>query len=471
MRLAPASLSLRLLLVVISSVWLFSMVSFAIFINDRSGQAAFWAAKEWSQRIVDLLHLVDVLSPAERAPMLQRLSTQSLQINSANDNNVTSARKISDLKFAERLQTELARQLPRNRIRSVAAANADVTPDVVFVSDEHTGTIDSSNLYDVAVELTDGSVMTIRFSKADVTVASVTLALTLLMAFAAALVAGTYQVSRGISRPLLALAKAAEALGKGLEGAPISESGPKELRQTARAFNAMQDRLRRYVYNRTQVLTAMSHDLRTPITRIRLRCESIADSALRTKMIRDVEQMQLMIHESLDMLKGLQDSEAAARINVNALVSAICEDYAELGLTLHTQCNVLTPLWARPQLLRRALTNLLDNARKLVDVASLTVTDSSNEVIFKIADAGPGIPPAELERVFEPFYRLEASRNRDTGGAGLGLSIARDIAHTHGGQLTLANRTGGGLEATLVIPRTRENEAGRSRSNPRIADH
>jgi len=196
----------------------------------------------------------------------------------------------------------------------------------------------------------------------------------------------------------------------------------------------------------------MSHDLRTPITRLRLRAESLTPPQLQRQFVYDLESMQLMVQGALDMLQGLESIESVQPVNLSALLSALCDDYEELGLPIAVSGEIGHPLWCRPQALRRLLTNLLDNARQYAQRVSIAVEERSNELVVRVADDGPGIPEAELERVMEPYYRVESSRNRATGGTGLGLSIARDIAQGHGGQLSLRNRSGGGLEATLSIP-------------------
>jgi signal transduction histidine kinase len=197
----------------------------------------------------------------------------------------------------------------------------------------------------------------------------------------------------------------------------------------------------------------MSHDLRTPITRLRLRAETLSPPQLQRDFVRDLESMQLMVQGALDMLQGLESTEPVRAVNLSALFSALRDDYEALGLPISISGEIQQPLWCRPQALRRLLTNLLDNARRYAQTVAVRVEEIGNDVIVHIADDGPGIPEAELERVMEPYYRVESSRDRATGGTGLGLSIARDIAQGHGGQLTLRNRLEGGLEVIVSIPR------------------
>jgi signal transduction histidine kinase len=177
----------------------------------------------------------------------------------------------------------------------------------------------------------------------------------------------------------------------------------------------------------------------------------VSEPVLQAKMAVDLEQMAAMVQESLESLQGLEATESVQPVRVDSLLRALQSEYQELGFPLEVHNAVHDSVPARPQALRRALTNLIDNARQFATAASIRVQRMGDDCVFLIGDNGPGIPAAELERVFEPFCRLESSRNRGTGGAGLGLSIARDIAHAHGGLLTLANKPNGGLEARLVL--------------------
>jgi signal transduction histidine kinase len=214
----------------------------------------------------------------------------------------------------------------------------------------------------------------------------------------------------------------------------------------------MQDRLYRYLDSRSRVLAAMSHDLKTPLTRLRLQVETIDDAALAERMIRELTEMEGMVREALALFGGLDDGEPAAAVDVNELIASLAAQFAEGGASVTVSGRARAPFTGKAQALKRCLTNLVSNAVKFGARAALVVEDDG-ELVIRVRDEGPGIPPAELERVFEPFYRRESSRNRDSGGTGLGLTIARDIAQAHGGTLTLENRPGGGLEALLVLPR------------------
>jgi signal transduction histidine kinase len=255
-----------------------------------------------------------------------------------------------------------------------------------------------------------------------------------------------------ITRPLRDLATAADAMGRGVRGPPLAESGARELRRATRAFNTMQERLRRYLDSRTRVLAAMSHDLRTTLTRLRLRAETIDNDDLRTRFSADLDEMAQMVQGALGLFKDLNDDEPPDAVDVDALLTTLQGEFAEMDADVKIEGATQGPISAKPLALKRCLTNLLHNAIKYGTRATVVVSDG-DEVVLRIRDQGPGIPAEALDQVFEPFFRVEASRNRDTGGAGLGLSIARDIAQAHGGSIALKNLDGGGLEVTLTLPR------------------
>jgi signal transduction histidine kinase len=257
---------------------------------------------------------------------------------------------------------------------------------------------------------------------------------------------------RWASKPLLELADAAHRLGRGESFEPLPETGPRETRQANVAFNRMRERLDRFIRDRTTMLAAVAHDLRTPITSLRLRAEFIEDEEGKTKILETLQEMQAMAEALLAFARSDAESEKTRPTDVTALAESLVEDAAESGKNVRFDPSPSVTLPCRPFALRRALGNLIDNAVFYGDRASIEVQRSGDEVRIIVDDAGPGIPASELDRVFEPFVRLEASRNRATGGAGLGLAIARTIVRGHGGDIRLQNRPEGGLRAILSLP-------------------
>lgn len=267
----------------------------------------------------------------------------------------------------------------------------------------------------------------------------------------AVLVAAGFAVRR-ITRPLRRLADAADRLGRGEDVPPLPEDGPEEARRTTHAFNAMQGRVRRFVADRTRMIAAMSHDLRTPLTSLRLRAEFVDDDETREKMIATIDEMSRMTEATLAFARDDARDEAARRTDVAALVRAIVDDFADMGADVVADGPDRLDMTVRPSALRRALRNLVENALRYGVRARVTLARGPRETVITVDDDGPGIPADRIDEVFEPFTRLETSRNAETGGVGLGLSTARSIVRAHGGEITLTNREGGGLTATVRLP-------------------
>jgi len=305
----------------------------------------------------------------------------------------------------------------------------------------------------VQVRLSDGATATFQQVLPEDVIAWPVRLLLILLILLVSVVALAALAVRTLIRPLSVLADAATELGRDIRRPPLAETGPLEVRRAAQAFNTMQEQLIRYLEDRNRILAAVSHDLKTPITRLRLRTELLEDAPLQAKFQVDLDEMQRMVQTSLDFLRGGEDSEPMAAVDVNALLDCLREDVEDTGQQVRIDGTVRQPLRCRPLALKRCLANLVDNALKYGRYPEIRVADHPERLTLAVRDHGPGIPATELERVFEPFYRLESSRNRDTGGSGLGLSIARNIARAHGGELMLRNHPQGGLEAVLELPR------------------
>ena len=246
-------------------------------------------------------------------------------------------------------------------------------------------------------------------------------------------------------------ATAAERLGRDPRAPPLHLKGPLEVRQAASAFNEMQERLRRYVDDRTAMVGAVAHDLRTPLTRLRFRVEGAPDP-LREKMVADMDQMDAMISSALAFVRDATQPFERRRLELSSLVESVAVEMAETGLKVGADNTAPVIIDGDPVALRRLVANLLDNAVKFGSCAEARVYREGGTAIIEVDDNGPGIPEREHERVFEPFQRGEPSRSRETGGAGLGLAVVRSVARAHGGEATLANREAGGLRASVRLP-------------------
>jgi len=275
----------------------------------------------------------------------------------------------------------------------------------------------------------------------------------LLLAQLLVLAACAWAGMRLVTRPLKRLAAAADQLGPDLQPSLVAESGPAEVAQAARAFNAMQRRIAGYLNERMQILAAISHDLQTPITRMRLRVDLLEGMPEADKFRHDLDAMRTLVQEGVGYAKTLQGSqEQLRRLDLDALVRSIANDYADTGSPVTMVGEVTVPVTTRPHALRRILTNLVDNALKYGERAELRVRLEQDHLYIDVCDTGPGIPEAQLLAVLQPFYRVEGSRNRETGGSGLGLAIAHQLALSLAGELSLHNRSEGGLCARLKLP-------------------
>ena len=259
-------------------------------------------------------------------------------------------------------------------------------------------------------------------------------------------------VIRGFMRPITRLAAAAERLGIDGDVSILQETGAPEMRAAARAFNEMQLRLRRLIDDRTQMLAAISHDLKTPITRLRLRAEFIEEPALQDKMLADLAEMEAIVTSTLAFARSDARSEDSEAVDLADMLQSLAESRADSGALVGYEGPAHLTIRARPIALRRALSNLIDNAIKYGTSAHIALRIEDRQAVVEIADEGPGIAAEQMELVFRPYYRLEVSRSRETGGVGLGLSIARAVIRAEGGEIALTNRPEGGLCARVTLP-------------------
>lgn len=258
--------------------------------------------------------------------------------------------------------------------------------------------------------------------------------------------------TRRLARPLQSFARAARRFGDDFHAPPINPVGPREIREATVAFNTMQAQIQRFVADRTQMLAAISHDLRAPLTRMRLRGEFIEDPEQQWKLFRDVDEMDLMINSALEFFRDEARLEQTTPFDLAELLLTLIDDFRDQGVTVDYEGPHRLVFSGRPQGLKRAIVNLIENAVKYGNRPRLRLAKSSTGVTLEVIDSGPGIPDASLEQVFAPFFRLEQSRNRDTGGVGLGLPAARAIIVGHGGHLSLKNAPQGGLIARIDLP-------------------
>ncbi|MDL5601504.1 HAMP domain-containing sensor histidine kinase [Bacillus subtilis] len=269
----------------------------------------------------------------------------------------------------------------------------------------------------------------------------------------ALMIACTWLAVRIAIRPLTRLANAVETLDPNAHPINLDEQGPNEVAYAARAFNTMQARIAAYLKERMQLLAAISHDLQTPITRMKLRAEFMDDSAEKDKLWNDLGEMEHLVREGVAYARSIHGStEESRRTNLDSFLDSLVFDYQDMGKEVQLSGKSEAVIDTRPHALRRVLVNLTDNALKFAGAAELLIQRDKTGLSIKVMDRGPGIAEEELAQVMEPFYRVENSRNRSTGGTGLGLAIAQQLAMALGGSLNLSNREGGGLCAELKLP-------------------
>jgi signal transduction histidine kinase len=467
----PQSLFGRLLAASVLALLLAHVAMLFLIAQEREHFVLQGSVREWTRRIAEISAILQPMSAPERAAAVAELSAprgwpekprspEGMPGHRARGGERGFPRlPLPSLDFAPALTEQLRAALGTSYQIQVGATPEPAPPAIpvpapFYQAHElalHQG---SAQRYDVTVRFADGYTVVyrvMRMPRGAPLPRNLFLNLALLLLV---LVIVLYAVARSITRPLSDLARAADSVGRDSRPTQLKERGARELRDAARAFNTMQDRLHRYLDSRSRVLAAMSHDLKTPLTRLRLQIETLDNPPMQARIGRELDEMEGMVREALALFRGIGDGESQAPIDIDALLAQVGREFAEMGAEVTLAGHSLQPYVGKPQALKRCLTNLVANAIQFGSHAELVVQDGS-ELIIRVSDRGPGIPTAELERVFEPFYRLESSRNRDSGGSGLGLAIARDIAQAHGGSLTLANLPAGGLEAALRLPRRR----------------
>ena len=456
-RILPRSLFGRLVLVLLGGLIVAQLAAAYINLAERDRLLYRAGGMQLAQRIADIARLLDSVPPQERrriaavfnAPPLAVTLDHPLLAQNGKDDARNSV-------FAGVLRFALGAEMP---VRLIRRPGGFVPPPGGPMMRHSMGGHVMAGMppggasYLVQIRLRDGTLVTFDtyLSPAESSI-PLRLGLTLLVLLGTVIALSLIAV-KWATGPLSALAVAAEKLGRDIDRPPLEEKGPLEVRRAASAFNVMQQRLSRFLADRARVLTAMSHDLKTPLTRLRLRMETVNDPVLRGKIEKDLDEMQSMVTQTLDYMRDSSRAEPAQQIDLMALLETLQIDFRDTGHPVEIKGSIANPYVGRPLALRRCLSNLVENAIRYGGRAMIELEEGAKEVVVRIDDDGPGMPEDELERAFEPFYRGEGSRSRETGGTGLGLGIARNIARAHGGELTLRNRPAGGLEAILTLPR------------------
>jgi len=427
----PRTLFARLALILCMGLALAQTLSVWLTLTERDETTANMMMDYVEREVASSVALLDNLPPAERAAWLPRLARRSYTfVPGPGVPGVA-----PDAELSRRYETAIAKGIGKHY-----ALTANAIPG----EREH---------LQVHLRLTDGSPLTIDVRPQSSLPLSRWLPLVLILQLVVLAVCCWLAV-RLATRPLDALARAADTLGPDLKAAHLEEDGPSEVARAARAFNAMQARIAGYMAERMQILASISHDLQTPITRMRLRVDVMDDDVQSARLRQDLQEMEQLVKEGVAYARTLHGAaEVPVRVDLDALLDSLVCDYTDAGSEVRYETRAPLALVTRAQALKRIVGNFADNALKFAGAAEIALSQGpgGGQVTISVLDRGPGIPEASLEAVFEPFYRLETSRNRGTGGTGLGLAIARQLAVAMGAQLSLHNRPGGGLEARLVL--------------------
>ncbi|CAN5839040.1 sensor histidine kinase [soil metagenome] len=430
-RLWPTSLFGRIALILFFGLSAAHILSLGLLVRDRAQTVNAMMFAYLAKDVASSIAILERLPAEEREEWVPKLNRRNYRYI-VDDVLVDRAPATA---AAQSIATMISRELgPKYVLRATAPSNAS-----------------DPLQFDVGLKLQDGTPLLVELTPPDTGLSWWVMGA---LAFQLAILAlFSWIAVRIATHPLARLARAADELGPDFRGPALLENGPKEVARAAVAFNAMQRRIANHIAERVRMLAAISHDLQSPITRMRLRTDFLDDSALKQKLQNDLTTMQALIEECIDLARSDGRTEAPVPIDVQALLESLVYDYADSGRHVSLLGVMGAPVIASPHTLRRIITNLVDNALKFgQDVEILIHQDGLELISISVRDRGVGIPDAELESVLEPFYRVEDSRNRETGGAGLGLAIAQRLSVAIGGELRLSNRPGGGLEAKLTLP-------------------
>lgn len=426
----PRTLGTRLLLILAAGMLLAHGLSFALLFHERATATRAMMLSNMEDDVPLSVALLEHLSPAERTAWLPQLERRTYRY------------LLRPAQPGSALASERARQVAGLIDDSLAHRYA-VRPRAVSASPER---------YEVELTLADGQPLTIEVTPSLLPIARW---LPWVLAAQVLLLLGCVWLAvRLATRPLVRLADAADRLDVDGQGDAVSEQGPQEVATAARALNALQSRVAAHVSERMQILAAISHDLQTPITRLRLRIESLDETPAQERLLGDVTQLSQLVREGIDYARSATVSMGTpVQLDLPAFLDSVVGDYEEVGKPVRRVDGAQATLQTHPQVLRRVVQNLIDNALAYAGSADVGLTiGAQGEVSIDVMDRGPGIPEASLAAVLQPFHRLEPSRGRTSGGTGLGLAIADQLSRALGGRLTLANREGGGLRATLGLP-------------------
>jgi len=444
----PDSIAGRTLIVLLVGLTLSHVGSMALLSSDHHDAAATTAERLCAERMATAAMLLERASPGQRPPLAAELASPTMAVAWEAAPRVTTMAHDPHANHLQLALTPNFGSVDHDRLRVLHRL---VARGGGWWSDLLDG-FPADRMMAVSFRLNDGSWANFDMEMAQgAALWSRHLVVSTLAMMLAILVFGAWAAG-WIARPLAAFATAADRLGRDVAAPPLASGGPREVREAAAAFNQMQSRIRRFVEDRTRLLAAISHDLRSPITRLRLRTERLAEDSERGRMLADLDEMEAMVASTLDFAQVDSADEPSQVIDLAALLESVCDNASDVGLPASYAWESRLVCTCRPLVLKRALANLIENAARYGAEARVASRRAGSDILVVIDDDGPGIPATAFETVFAPFTRLEASRSRKTGGIGLGMTVARTIIRAHGGDVVLANRPEGGLRVTVSLP-------------------
>jgi signal transduction histidine kinase len=446
MTLLPRSLAGQTLLVMLVALTASHLASMLTFSHERGGSIEAGNSQSVVARIAEVTHLVEGSPPDWRSTLLKAANAPGFAVTRTEGVPEFTGQATAEEKLIRNhLEAQTSRQA-RTRLSDPEEPSPHDHPGLTGDN------LPGGHQLKAAVRLSDGQWLLFEAEvPKPASIWSVEALTSLSLMTVGVLLASVWAVRR-LTRPLREFAQAAERLGRDVKASPLVVGGPTELRQAQVAFNEMQERLRRMIENRLQMVAAISHDLRTPITLMRLRAEFVEDEEERGKMLETLNEMETLVRSTLAFARDEASHEERRTVDLAALVRSICDDLSDTGADVECESPEKLKYECRPLALKRAVQNLVENALKYGHRARVSLRADPGHLVLHVQDDGPGIPEEEMGRVFMPFYRIEQSRSRDTGGVGLGLALAQSIVHAHGGEIKIENRTEGGLTVSIHLP-------------------
>jgi signal transduction histidine kinase len=457
----PKTLFGQVLVTLIINLLIFLTFGFIFIVDDHNKINSHLLAEYSAQRVAGIVSVLNDAEPAQRIRLARNLSVLPTTVSfDTSWQNQKNSLNDSDISLMDNIKKNINTPLDM-QVLQIDALPTSFFNSLKFINDEKFSIYHerkSASLYlreiFIQIKLHDNTIITIHHFLPDkVKELFLRFFMFAILLTIVVISLASWSIYK-LTKPLKNLAKAATELGSNINTPPLTELGQEEIVLASKAFNSMQKSLKSHIETRTQALFAVSHDLRLPLTRLRLRIENNIPRELKDQMHQDISEMESMIEQTLSYLKAGYSTEKFIKLNISSLLDSICDNMEDLGANIERFGQIKAPIIAQPQAINRCLSNIFENARRYGgDKITLTIEDLISHIKICIEDNGPGIPEKHLLNVFEPYYRLETSRSRHTGGTGLGLPIAKKIIEHHNGKIILSSPENKGLIVTILLPK------------------